>query len=146
MVWPARIAFVLLFFTVPVGAQVLTAQQLLPDKPSPRGNFLTRPFYDNHVLILTEIDAGAALWDDFASRRVIGRGGYERNPLMRPFVHGSGTLAAETIGEVWLVAFVADRMKHSQRAFLRRTWWLPQVLNISAKIYGGINSTAILSR
>lgn len=146
MVWPARIAFALLLFTVPVGAQVLTAQQLLPDKPAPRGNFLTRPFYDNHVLILTEVDAGAALWDDFASRRVIRRGGYERNPLMRPFVHNSGTLAAETIGEVWLVAFVADRMKHSQHAVLRKTWWLPQVLNISAKIYGGINSTAILCR
>jgi hypothetical protein len=65
---------------------------------------------------------------------------------MRPFVHNSGTLAAETIGEVWLMAFVADRMKHSQHAVLRKTWWLPQVLNISAKIYGGINNTAILSR
>ena len=146
MVWPARIAFALLLFAAPVGAQVLTAQQLLPDKPAPRGNFLTRPFYDNHVLILTEVDAGAALWDDLASRRVIERGGYERNPLMRPFVHNSGTLAAETIGEVWLMAFVADRMKHSQHAVLRKTWWLPQVLNISAKIYGGINNTAILSR
>ncbi len=146
MVWPARLAFALLLFTAPVRAQVLSAQDVLPDKPAPRGNFLTRPFYDSHVAVLAEVNAGAALWDDIASRRIIERGGYERNPLMRPFVHNSGTLAVETIGEVWLVAFVADRMKHSPHPVLRKTWWLPQTLNISAKIYGGINSTAILSR
>jgi hypothetical protein len=37
-------------------------------------------------------------------------------------------------------------MKHSPRPYLRKTWWLPQALNITAKLYGGINSTAILTR
>jgi hypothetical protein len=146
MVWPARIAFCLLLFAAPVGAQALTAQEVLPDKPAPRGNFLTRPFYDSQIAVLAEINAGGAIWDDLASRRVIDRGGFERNPLMRPFVHTPGTLAVETIGEVWVVAFLADRMKRSDHAILRKTWWLPQALNITAKIYGGINSTAILSR
>jgi hypothetical protein len=135
---------ILVLFAVPVGAQVVPSHDVLPDKPAPRGNFLTRPFYDKHVAILAEIDAGAAIWDDFAARRVIEHGGYERNPLMRPFVHNSGTLVVETIGEVWLMAFVADRMKHSDHAVLRKTWWLPQALNISAKLYGGINSTVLL--
>jgi hypothetical protein len=146
MVFTSRIALALLLFTAPVGAQVLPAQDVLPDKPAPRGNFLTRPFYNQSVTVLAEINGGAATWDDFASRRVLDRGGYERNPLMRPFVHNSGTLAAQTVGEVWLSAFVADRMRRSHLAVLRKTWWLPQALSISAKIYGGINGTVLLSR
>ena len=176
MVWPVRIALALLLFTAPAGAQDLAAhkdlpskrdltakQDLaanaditpkadftpkveLPDKPAPRGNFFTRPFYDSKVMILTEINSGAAVWDDLASRRVIDRGGFERNPLMRPFVHTPATLALETVGEVWVVAYLGDRMKRSGHPILRKTWWLPQALNISAKLYGGINSTAILNR
>jgi hypothetical protein len=146
MAWPARIALALLLFTAPARAQDLPAQAVLLDKPTPKGNFLTRPFYDKQVMVLAEINVGAAIWDDLATRISIDRGGYERNPLMRPFVHNSGTLAAETIAEVWLAAFVADRMKHSSHAILRKTWRLPQSLNISAKLYGGINNTAILSR
>ena len=157
MVWPARIAFALLLVSAPVGAQELPAQDVppdnvlpnknvLPDKPAPQGNFLTRPFYDKKIMLLAEINAGAAVWDDVASRKVIESGGYERNPLMRPFVHNSGTLAAESVGEVWLMAFVADRMKHSSHSLLRKTWWLPQTLNISAKVSGGVYNTVLLSR
>lgn len=98
------------------------------------------------MAILTAINAGAATWDDIATRKVIERGGYERNPLMRPFMHNSGVLAVETIGEVWIVAFIAERMKHSQHSLLRKAWWLPQALDISGKLFGGINSTTILGR
>jgi hypothetical protein len=146
MVSSARLALALVLFAAPVGAQVVSSQDVLPDKPAPQGNFLTRPFYDIHVVVLAEIDAGAATWDDVATRWVLDRGGYERNPLMRPFVHNSGTLAAETVGEVWLAAFVADRMKRSRHTVLRKTWWLPQVLDTSARLYGGINSTVLLGR
>jgi hypothetical protein len=176
MVWPSRLAFVLLFISASAGAQDLPAQQpssieqgipaqealaekpeipdqpavpirsVVPEKPAPKPNFFLRPFYDSHILILAEINTGAAVWDDVASRRIINRGGFERNPLMRPFVHNPGTLAGETIAEVWLVSYVADRMKRSSHPVLRKNWWLPQALNITAKLYGGINSTAILSR
>lgn len=146
MLLPARIALALVLFAASAGAQVAPSMDVLPDKPAPRGNFLTRPFYNKRVLLLAELDAGAAAWDDFASRRVISRGGFERNPLMRPFVHNSGTLAAETVGEMWVAAFAADWMRRSRHAILRKTWWLPQVLNTSARLYGGINSTVLLSR
>lgn len=147
----------LLLFTSLLGAQVVSAQDPLPDKPVPaqdaqpdkpipRGNFLTRPFYDKPVAVLAEVNAGTATWDDVATHVILDRGGNERNPLMRPFVHNSGTLAAETVGEVWLMAFVADRMKHSHHAVLRKTWWLPQAVDISAKVYGGINSAVLLGR
>lgn len=142
----ALIALALVLFAAPVGAQVVSCKDVLPDKPAPHGNFITRPFYDIHVRVLAEIDAGAATWDDVASRRVLDRGGYERNPLMRPFVHNSGTLAAETAAEVWLAAFVADRMKRSRHIVLRKTWWLPQILDTSARLYGGINNTVLLGQ
>lgn len=155
--FPARLALALFLVSAPVRAQELPAQtvlpdnelpikKVLPDQPAPQGNFLTRPFYDKKVRLFAEINAGAAVWDDVASRKIIEGGGYERNPLMRPFVHNSGTLAAESVAEVWLMAFFADRMKHSSHALIRKTWWLPQTLNISAKITGGIYNTVLLSR
>lgn len=157
MLWNARVAFVLLLVSIPVRAQetpaqnalpdsVLPSKSVLPDKPAPRGNFVTRPFYDKQVRLLAEVNAGAALLDDVASRKVIESGGYERNPLMRPFVHNSGTIAVESVAEVWLMAFVADRMKHSSHSLLRRTWWLPQTLNISAKVAGGIYNAVLLGQ
>lgn len=117
-----------------------------PEKPAPNGNFLTRPFYDKKVTLLAGINAGAAILDDVSSRIVIERGGYERNPFIRPFVHNSATLAAESVAEVWLMAFVADRMKHSSHPLLRKTWWLPQTVNISAKVSGGIYNSVLLAR
>jgi hypothetical protein len=146
MLFPARIAFGLLLVSGPVAAQEAPAQKLLPDKPAPRGNFLTRPFYDKKVTLLAEINVGAAVMDDVASRKVIESGGYERNPLMRPFVHNSGTIAAESAVEVWLMAYIAERMKHSSHPLLRKTWWLPQTLNISAKVTGGIYNSVLLTR
>lgn len=125
---------------------ILPGSKVLPDKPAPRGNFFTRPFYDKKVRLLAEINAGAAVMDDIASRKVIENGGYEKNPLMRPFVHNSGTLAAESAGEVWLMAFLGDRMKRSSHPLLRKTWWLPQTLNFSAKVSGGIYNSVLLTR
>ena len=146
MLFPARIAFALLLVSGPIAAQEGPAQKLLPDKPAPRGNFLTRPFYDKKVTLLAEINVGAAVMDDVASRKDIESGGYERNPLMRPFVHNSGTIAAESAAEVWLMAYIAERMKRSSHPLLRKTWWLPQTLNISAKVTGGIYNSVLLTR
>lgn len=124
---------------------ILPGSSALPDKPAPRGNFLTRPFYDKKVRLLAEINAGAAVMDDVSSRMVIDRGGYERNPFIRPFVHNSGTMVVESAAEVWLMAFLGDRMKHSSHPLLRKTWWLPQALNFSAKFSGGIYNSVLLS-
>lgn len=170
MAFPARIALAVLLLAAPAAAQELLPNQnvapdnampsdsvapnsnalpnssLLPDKPAPQGNFFTRPFYDKKVRLLAELNAGAAVMDDVASRMVIESGGYERNPLMRPFVHNSGTLAVESITEVWLMAYVGDRMKHSSHPLLRKTWWLPQTLNFSAKVSGGIYNSVLLTR
>jgi hypothetical protein len=162
LVWPARIALVLLVIAAPAGAQELTGQNVLsaeaktapdapalkavPDKPEPQHNFLIRPFYDKQVRLLAEVNAAGAVMDDVSSRLVIEQGGYEKNPLMRPFVHNSGTLAAESVVEVWAMAYLGNWMKHSHHAVLRKTWWLPQTVNFSAKISGGIYNTTLLAQ
>jgi hypothetical protein len=175
MALPARIALALLLCAAPVAAQQLTDQNpapsatmastvpdstelpvstarsasiqpVKPDKPQPRGNFFTRPFYDKNIRLLAEMNMGAAVLDDVTSRMVIERGGYERNPLMRPFVHNSGTVAAESVAEVWLMAFVADRLKRSEHSLWRKVWWLPQTVNITAKVSGGIYNSVLLTQ
>lgn len=121
-------------------------QPAKPDKPEPRGNFFTRPFYDKQIRVLAEANTAAAVMDDISSRLVISSGGYERNPLMRPFVHNSSTLAVESVGEVWLMAYLADRMKRSSHPLLRKTWWVPQVANITAKVTGGLYNSVLLAQ
>jgi hypothetical protein len=142
----ARIMLALVVFTAPVGAQRVRTENVLPDKPAPRVNFFTRPFYDKPVAGLAMIQGGAVTWDFVTTRMMIARGGYENNPIMRPFVHNSGTFAAETVVQVWFSAFIADRMKHSRSPVLRKTWWLPQVVNISSGLSGGIYNTSMLGR
>lgn len=142
----ARIILALLLFTAPVGAQSTRTENVLPEKPAPRGNFLTRPFYDKPVAGLAVIQGGAVTWDVVTTRMMITRGGYENNPIMRPFVHNSGTFAAEAIFQVWFSAFIADRMKHSRSPVLRKTWWLPQVVNISSGVSGGVYNSSMLGR
>ena len=167
MVWTTRLVLVVLLLGVSAAAQELSTKadasedvtpaspapasaepikSALPDKPAPQGNFVTRPFYDKQIRLLAEINGGAAVWDDVASRLVIERGGYERNPFMRPFVHNTGTLVVESVVEVWAMAYVGNWMKHSSHPILRKTWWLPQSLNIAAKTTGGIYNSVLLNR
>ena len=138
----ARLAFLLLL-AVPLEAQAAPAQD---NKPAGHHNFLVRPFYNKSVAILAAIHVGPAAWDGVTTRMVLDRGGYERDPLMRPFAGNSGALAATTAGEVWLSAFVADRMKHSHSIILRKGWWLPQAVSISLDLWVGVNNTVVLRR
>jgi hypothetical protein len=137
---------VLLLFTAPVRGYATPDKDALVDKPIPRGNFLVRPFRDKPVAILAAIQVATVTWDNATTRISENRGSFEMNPLMRPFAHNSASLIAEGAASVWLSAFVADRMKHSRSIVLRKTWWLPQVVNFSFPLYGGIHNTVVLNR
>jgi hypothetical protein len=137
---------VLLLFTASVRGHASPDKDALLDKPVPRGNFLIRPFHDKPVAILAAIQVATVTWDNVTTRISENRGGFEMNPLMRPFAHNSASLIAEGAASVWLSAFVADRMRHSRSIVLRKTWWLPQVVNFSFPLYGGIHNTVQLNR
>jgi len=137
---------VLLLFAAPVRGHATPDKDALADKPVPRSNFLVRPFHDKPVAILAAIQVATVTWDNVTTRISENRGSFELNPLMRPFAHNSASLIAEGASSVWLSAFVSDRMKHSRRTLLRRTWWLPQVVNLSSPLFGGIHNTVQLNR
>jgi len=139
------VILILLLLIAPVRGQASPDQDTLPDKPAPRGNFLVRPFHDKPVAFLAVIQGGAVTWDNVTTRISENRGNFELNPLMRPFAHNSAALIVEGAGAVWLSAFVADRMKRSRSIVLRKTWWLPQVVNFALPLYGGIHNTAVLN-
>lgn len=137
---------VLLLIAAPVRGHATPDNDALVDKPVPRGNFLVRPFHDKPVAILAAIQVATVTWDNVTTRISENRGSFELNPLMRPFAHNSASLIAEGASSVWLSAFVANRMKHSRSIVLRKTWWLPQVVNFTFPLYGGIHNTVGLNR
>ncbi len=54
---------------------------------------------------------------------------YEKNPLVAPFIKRGPVVAymAGTVAEVG-VMYVAYKMKGSDNAFLRKTWWLAPIV------------------
>lgn len=145
-----RLISALLLFSLIAVPGTLRAQAAFvqaPDDKSPsHPNFFLRPFHDKPVAILAAVQFGAEGWDATTTRMVLNRGGSERNPLVKPFAHNSVALGAEGASEIWLSAFVADRMRHSRYRVLRKTWWLPQTVNISFGFWGGVHNTEILGR
>jgi hypothetical protein len=137
---------VLLLLGAPVRGDAIPDKDALVEKPVPRGNFLIRPFHDKPIAILAAIQVATVTWDNVTTRISESRGSFELNPLMRPFAHNSASLIAEGAGSVWISAFVADRMRHSRNIVLRKTWWLPQVVNLTFPLYGGIHNTVQLNR
>jgi len=137
---------VLLLLAAPVRGDAIPDKDALVEKPVPRGNFFIRPFHDKPVAILAAIQVATVTWDNVTTRISESRGSFELNPLMRPFAHNSASLIAEGAGSVWISAFVADRMRHSRSIVLRKTWWLPQVVNLTFPLYGGIHNTVQLNR
>lgn len=89
---------------------------------------------DRPVVALTATDAAVASWDYTQTRFGIESGGIEKDPLIRPFAHNTAAMVAAATVEVMTVGYMAQRMKHSDHALLRKTWWIPQVVGIGAHI------------
>jgi hypothetical protein len=97
-------------------------------RPEPgRGIRNRRPF-----LMLSAGVYGLALLD---MRETVSVGGYEHDPLTRPFMklpapaYYAGGIALAT-GVNWM----ASKMEHSRR--WRRIWWLPQACSIAGNLWG----------
>lgn len=92
---------------------------------------------------LTAAGHSAAAFDAYSTRRVIQRGqGRELNPLMRPFA-GSNALYFATQAQPALLDFVGLRMLHSNKRWVRRMWWVPQVAGTAASVWAGAHNTRI---
>jgi len=85
----------------------------------------------------------AATFDAWSTRRAITRGGaQELNPMLKPFAGNRSLYAAVQVGPA-LLDLLGRKMMHSRHSFLRRTWWLPQVLGTAASVAGGVHNLGV---
>ena len=75
------------------------------------------------------VSHGASIFDAVITRHeVLYDGGYEENPLVRPYVRSYALFAVTQIGP-----FIYDGlgwlMTRSSHRWIRRLWWLPQTFN-----------------
>jgi len=96
--------------------------------------------------VLTVVHHSAATFDAWSTRRIIESGqGYEMNPLMRPFASSNGLYAAVQVGP-GLLDYLGRRMMKSQRPWVRRLWWLPQVAGTTASLWSGAHNLRLAVR
>jgi hypothetical protein len=83
---------------------------------------------------------GAAAFDAWTTRRVISRGvGRERNPFLRPFAGNNGLYAATQLAP-GVLDLLGKSMMRSERAWVRKIWWLPQSAGTAVSLLAGVHN------
>ena len=96
--------------------------------------------------VLAGVGHSAAAFDAYSTRRAIQSGrGRELNPLMKPFAK-SNALYFATQAQPALLDFVGLRMLHSNKRWVRRMWWVPQVAGTAASVWVGAHNMRISRR
>ncbi len=93
-------------------------------------------------LALAIAQHSAASFDAWTTRRKLQSGRYrENNPLLKPFA-GNSSLYAAVQTTPLAFDFVSNRMRKSDRRWLRRLWWVPQVVQTGTHLTcGAMNLT-----
>lgn len=98
----------------------------------------TAPGYSLAAFIALGVAShSASIFDATVTRHeVLYDGGYEENPLVRPYVRSYALFAVTQIGP-----FIYDGlgwlMTRSSHRWIRRLWWLPQTFNAVTCLAGG---------
>jgi hypothetical protein len=94
-------------------------------------------------LALTIAQHSAATFDAWSTRQAISSGrAQELDPVLRPFAGNASLYAAVQVGPL-LFDYLGRRMMASQHVWMRRTWWIPQVLSTTAFFFGGAHNMSI---
>jgi hypothetical protein len=93
----------------------------------------------NSWLLLALAQHGAATFDAWTTNRALARGYTEENPLLRPVAGSAAIYGVIQIGPA-LLDYVGRRMRRSESGLMRRTWWLPQTLGMSASLFAGTHN------
>jgi hypothetical protein len=92
---------------------------------------------------LTAASHAAATFDAWSTRRVISSGvGHELNPLLRPFASSNGLYAAIQVGPS-LFDLLGKRMASSQRPWVHKMWWVPQVAGTASSFLSGVHNVHV---
>ena len=92
---------------------------------------------------LSIAEHGAATFDAWSTRRVISSGfGREENPLLRPFAGNASMYAAIQVGPA-IFDLLSRKMMTSSHAWMRHTWWVPQVLSTAVSVSSGFHNLGV---
>ena len=96
---------------------------------------LCHAVHDKPMLALTTVQTVVLVSDGVTTRQFVKRGYVEVDPLARILIGRKPTWgrmaplgAVQVVASVW----VAERMKTSRHIWVRRLWWMPQMIEIAA--------------
>src|SRR5205807_3412646 len=96
---------------------------------------LCHAVHDKLILALTTVQTVVLVSDGVTTRQFVKRGYVEVDPLTRILIGRKPTWgrmaplgAVQVVASVW----VAERMKTSRHIWVRRLWWMPQMIQIAA--------------
>ncbi len=98
------------------------------------------------LLALTAMQTAALVSDGVTTRQFLRRGYTEVDPVARMLIGSRPTWARMApLGAVQVAAgmWLAERMESSQHPWVRRFWWLPQVMGIAANAASAAHNAAL---
>jgi hypothetical protein len=98
---------------------------------------------DRSILALTATQTALSIADGVTTIGFVKHGYVEVDPISRILVGRRPTWSRMApIGAIQIIAsmWLAGRMKTSSHPWIRRTWWLPQLLQIGASAFGTANN------
>jgi hypothetical protein len=107
---------------------------------------LCRAFEDRRVFALGTVQTAALVSDGVTTRQFLRRGYVEVDPLTRVFLGTRPTWgrmaplgAVQVIGGMW----IAERMATSRHVWVRRFWWLPQIMTTAGNVAASVNNVML---
>jgi len=93
---------------------------------------------------LTIASHTGAAFDAWSTHRaVVGGFGQEANPLLRPFAHSNAIYAATQVSPA-VMDFLGKRMMVSQDPWVRKLWWVPQVVGTGMSFFSGAHNVGVV--
>jgi hypothetical protein len=93
---------------------------------------------------LTIASHTGAAFDAWSTHRaVVGGFGQEANPLLRPFAHSNAIYAATQVSPA-VMDFIGKRMMVSQDPWVRKLWWVPQVVGTGMSFFSGAHNVGVV--
>ena len=101
---------------------------------------------DKSIVALTAAQTGVSISDGVTTTRFVKRGYVEVDPLSRillgrrpSWARMAPMGAAQILASAWL----AGRMKSSSHIWMRRLWWLPQIMEIGVSAFATENNLSL---
>ena len=87
--------------------------------------------------------SGAAFDAWSTKRAVVGGYGQEANPFLRPFANSNAIYAATQVSPAFM-DYLGKKMMVSERGWVRKMWWLPQVAGAGFSFASGAHNVGVV--